>query len=71
MSAFHDLAEAFRSLPDIAGINKLPPDQFVAHERWTVKLRGWWLYQHIGIGRTPEEAYHDAKAKMADARKAA
>jgi len=61
----HEVAQAFRAHPDIAGVRRRDPDEYIPRTTWTVWLPGAWRVSDSGHGDTIEQAYQDALANRA------
>lgn len=62
MPDLESLRQALHNNPQIQGIHRRPPDDFIDHERWSITLAGSWKAGQMGTGPTIEEAFADALA---------
>ena len=71
MTDLDRIADAFRAMPDLTSVRRVKPDDLITRDGWMVWIEGSWLADHAGTGETIEEAYRDAKNRLAVIRKAA
>lgn len=58
------LEAALSAHPEIESVAHFDADHLITHDRCQVKLKGWWLAEHIGQGDTVQAAYADALARF-------
>ena len=71
MSDLDRIADAFRAMSDLTSVRRVKPEGLITRDGWMVWIEGSWLADHAGTGSTIEEAYEDARNRLAVIGKAA